>query len=66
MISQFDLTRFYDVISGNYVFKLGNLTRKVQIPIYFTLVLRNFFSKHLNDELLYWIIYWIAKDYQNL
>ena len=66
MISQFDLTRFYDVISGNYVFKLGNLTRKVQIPIYFTLVLRNFFSKHLNDELLYWIIYRIAKDYQNL
>ena len=66
MISQFDLTRFYDVISGNYVFKLGNLTRKVQIPIYFTLVLRNFFSKHLNDELLYWIIYRIPKDYQNL
>ena len=66
MILQFDLTRFYDVISGNYVFKLGNLTRKVQIPIYFTLVLRNFFSKHLNDELLYWIIYRIAKDYQNL
>ena len=66
MISQFDLTRFYDVISGNYVFKLGNLTRKVQIPIYFTFVLRNFFSKHLNDELLYGIIYRIAKDYQNL
>ena len=32
MTSQFDLTRFYDVIIRNSVFQLGFLTRKFQIP----------------------------------
>ena len=33
MTSQFDLTRFYDVIIRNSVFQLGFLTREFQIPI---------------------------------
>ena len=32
MTSQFDLTRFYDVIMRNSVFKLSFLTREFQIP----------------------------------
>ena len=32
MVSQFDLTRFYDVITRNSVFQLGFLTREFQIP----------------------------------
>ena len=34
MTSQFDLTRFYDVIICNSVFQLGFLTREFQIPKY--------------------------------
>ena len=33
MKSQFDLTRFYDVIIRNSLFKLGLLTREFQIPL---------------------------------
>ena len=32
MTSQFDLTRFYDVIIRYSVFQLGFLTRELQIP----------------------------------
>ena len=32
MTSQFDLTRFYEVIIRNLVFQLDFLTRKFQIP----------------------------------
>ena len=32
MTSQFDLTRFYDVIIRNSVFQLGFLTQEFQIP----------------------------------
>ena len=33
MKSQFDLSRFYDVIIRNSLFKLGFLTREFQIPV---------------------------------
>ena len=34
MTSQFDLTRFYDVIICNSVFRLGFLTWEFQIPVW--------------------------------
>ena len=34
MTSQFDLTRFYDIIIRNSVFQLGFLTREFQISFY--------------------------------
>ena len=34
MTSQFDLTRFYDIIMHNSDFNLGFLTREFQIPTF--------------------------------
>ena len=51
MTSQFDLTRFYDVIIRNSVFQLGFLTREFQIPLsttnfwYFIFIKRYFKRK---------------------
>ena len=62
MTSQFDLTRFYDVIIRNLVFQLGFLTREFQIPVFNAVF--QYISKSLETILIRNYFYSSAKKYK--